>query len=82
MRKDLSLESENSFYVICDSRDKNYVNEIRICYDLGEPGKEKQINCYEKDLELERNSCDFPLRLAKKNDDSHYDSNKCSEDEL
>jgi ribonuclease I len=49
LRKELNLDSVNTFYLACTSR--NYIQELRICYDLAAPGQEKQVNCFQKDLD-------------------------------
>lgn len=44
----MNLRSTNNFYLWCSG---HLINEVRICYNLSEPGKEKETHCYLKDLE-------------------------------
>ena len=69
----------NDFYLSCNYQDRHYISEIRICYDLAEPGNEKQVKCFDKDLNSEKSSCEYPIRLAQKYESEHDDSDSCQD---
>jgi hypothetical protein len=53
--KELGIKDPDSFYVSCKFNDgKCYIGEIRLCYNIANPGEERLTRCFEKDLKSEK----------------------------
>lgn len=67
LANELKIENINSFYVSCKGNSltkTNRITELYICYDLSEPGNEKEVDCFDGNLQYERNCYSRKLSLV------------------
>ncbi len=56
----MKIDNPNHFYAVCK---RGHISEVRICYDLGEPGQEQEVDCFDRDIAEETYQCRYPIRL-------------------
>ena len=54
LAKDLGIMDAETFYVSCKfNSGKCFIGEIRLCYNIANPGEERLTRCFQKDLDTE-----------------------------